>query len=215
MNGMLDNFQISFWSFRYHLMFSLTGGGKYNFLGTKRWIEDNLDHAGEFFLKCLSFTAAVLINLNMSSPVWFTCNPNFSSPESSLLHDNVAFVLCLDTLANSDELYMHVSRPPKPDTPINSFIQLLEEVTSFTARSKVWCRPISVFMALNLGSFLQVVSSRFPWVKVGLVHKKINLVESTVAWEHERYSLRRIPSFTLSHLEDPKSELRGSILDNM
>ncbi|XP_074484986.1 BOS complex subunit ncln [Sebastes fasciatus] len=136
----------------YHLMFSLTGGGKYNFLGTKRWIEENLDHA-----------------------------------ESSLLHDNVAFVLCLDTLANNDELYMHVSRPPKPDTPMHSFIQQLEEV----------------------------VSSRFPWVKMGLVHKKINLVESTVAWEHERYSLRRIPSFTLSHLEDSKSELRGSMLDTM
>ncbi|XP_030586334.1 nicalin-1 [Archocentrus centrarchus] len=137
---------------QFNLMFSLTGGGKYNFLGTKRWIEENLDHA-----------------------------------ESSLLHDNVAFVLCLDTLANGDELYMHVSRPPKPDTPVHSFIQQLEEV----------------------------VSSRFPWVKVGLVHKKINLVESTVAWEHERYSLRRILGFTLSHVEDPKSELRGSILDTM
>ncbi|XP_041836734.1 nicalin-1 [Melanotaenia boesemani] len=137
---------------QYNLMFSLTGGGKYNFLGTKRWIEENLDHA-----------------------------------ESSLLHDNVAFVLCLDALAKGDELYAHVSRPPKPDTPVHSFIQLLEEV----------------------------VSSRFPWVKVGLVHKKINLVESTVAWEHERYSLRRILGFTLSHLEDPKSELRGSVLDTM
>uniref|UniRef100_A0A8C5DKN3 BOS complex subunit NCLN n=1 Tax=Gouania willdenowi TaxID=441366 RepID=A0A8C5DKN3_GOUWI len=136
----------------YHLLFSLTGGGKYNFLGTKRWIEENLDHA-----------------------------------ESSLLHDNVAFVLCLDTLASKDELYVHVSRPPKPDTPMYSFIQQLEEV----------------------------VSSRFPWVKVGLVHKKINLVEATVSWEHERYSLRRILGFTLSHLEDPKSELRGSILDSM
>uniref|UniRef100_A0A3P9IVC7 BOS complex subunit NCLN n=1 Tax=Oryzias latipes TaxID=8090 RepID=A0A3P9IVC7_ORYLA len=136
----------------YNLMFSLTGGGKYNFLGTKRWIEENLDHA-----------------------------------ESSLLHDNVAFVVCLDTLGKSDELFVHVSRPPKPDTPVHSFIQQLEEV----------------------------VSSRFSWVKVGLVHKKINLVESTIAWEHERYSLRRIPGFTLSHLEDPKSALRGSILDTM
>lgn len=36
-------------------MFSLTGGGKYNFLGTKRWIEENLDHAGEFLLFCLDF----------------------------------------------------------------------------------------------------------------------------------------------------------------
>uniref|UniRef100_A0A8C5CKC9 BOS complex subunit NCLN n=1 Tax=Gadus morhua TaxID=8049 RepID=A0A8C5CKC9_GADMO len=137
---------------QYNLMFSLTGGGKYNFLGTKKWIEENLDHA-----------------------------------ESSLLHDNVAFVLCLDTLANSDALYMHVSRTPRPDSPMHSFIQHLEEV----------------------------VSSRFPWVGLEMVHKKINLVESTVAWEHERYSLRRIPGFTLSHLEDPKSELRGSILDTM
>ncbi|RVE72959.1 hypothetical protein OJAV_G00044060 [Oryzias javanicus] len=137
---------------QYNLMFSLTGGGKYNFLGTKRWIEENLDHA-----------------------------------ESSLLHDNVAFVLCLDTLGKSDELFVHVSRPPKPDTPVHAFIQQLEEV----------------------------ISSRFSWVKVGLVHKKINLVESTVAWEHERYSLRRIPGFTVSHLEDPKSALRGSILDTM
>lgn len=55
MDKMLYNVQISFWSFRYHLMFSLTGGGKYNFLGTKRWIEENLDHAGEFFSKRLGF----------------------------------------------------------------------------------------------------------------------------------------------------------------
>ncbi|KAI1905193.1 hypothetical protein AGOR_G00013610 [Albula goreensis] len=136
----------------YHLLFSLTGGGKYNFLGTKRWVEENLDHA-----------------------------------ESSLLHDNVAFVLCLDTLANGDGLFLHVSRPPKPGTPQHAFIQSLE----------------------------QVVSSRFPWVKLGMVHKKINLGEATVAWEHERYSMRRIPGFTLSHLDDPRSEQRGSVMDTI
>ncbi|KAJ7999767.1 hypothetical protein DPEC_G00197830 [Dallia pectoralis] len=136
----------------YHLLFSLTGGGKYNFIGTKKFIEENMDHA-----------------------------------ETSLLHDNVAFVLCLDTLANGDELFLHVSRPPKPGTPQHTFVQQLE----------------------------LVVSSRFPWVKLGMVHKKINLGESTVAWEHERYAIRRIPGFTLSHLEDPKAELRGSILDTV
>lgn len=73
-----------------------------------------------------------------------------------------------------------------------------------------------MFIAVRLlPPLLQVVSSRFPWVKVGLIHKKINLVESSVAWEHERYSLRKIPGFTLSHLEDPRSEVRGSIMDTM
>ncbi|MFT7798825.1 nicalin-1-like [Arapaima gigas] len=136
----------------YHLLFALTGGGKYNFLGTKRWIEENMDHA-----------------------------------ESSLLQDNVAFVLCLDTLANGDGLFVHVSRPPRPGSLQHSYIQQLEQVTA----------------------------SRFPWVKLRTVHKKINLGGSTVAWEHEQYSVRKIPGFTLSHVKDPQAELRGSILDTM
>uniref|UniRef100_A0A8C9SE42 Nicalin n=1 Tax=Scleropages formosus TaxID=113540 RepID=A0A8C9SE42_SCLFO len=136
----------------YHLLFTLTGGGKYNFLGTKRWIEEHMDHA-----------------------------------ESSLLQDNVAFVLCLDTLANGEGLFLHVSRPPRPGSLQYSYIQQLEEV----------------------------IASRFPWVKLRLVHKKINLGESTVAWEHEQYSVHRIPGFTVSHLKDPQAELRGSILDTI
>ncbi|XP_055036775.2 BOS complex subunit ncln isoform X1 [Misgurnus anguillicaudatus] len=136
----------------YHLLFSLTGAGKYNFLGTKRWLEENMDNA-----------------------------------ESSLLHDNVAFVLCLDSLGTGDELFMHVSRPPKPGTSQFAFVQQLEKV----------------------------ISGRFPSVKFGTVHKKINLQETTVAWEHERFGMRRIPGFTLSHIENAKSELRGSILDTV
>lgn len=32
--------------FRYNLLFFLSGGGKFNYQGTKRWLEDNLDHTG-------------------------------------------------------------------------------------------------------------------------------------------------------------------------
>ena len=37
-------------------------------------------------------------------------------------------------------------------------------------------------------------------IQVEMVHRKINLQEDTQAWEHEKYSMRRLPAFTLSRL---------------
>lgn len=36
--------------FRYNLLFFVSGGGKFNYQGTKRWLEDNLDHTGAVVL---------------------------------------------------------------------------------------------------------------------------------------------------------------------
>uniref|UniRef100_A0A8P4G1C0 Nicalin n=1 Tax=Dicentrarchus labrax TaxID=13489 RepID=A0A8P4G1C0_DICLA len=121
----------------YNLLFFVSGGGKFNYQGTKRWLEDNLDHT-----------------------------------DSSLLQDNVAFVLCLDTLGNGDSLHLHVSKPPKEGTPQYSLLKELE----------------------------MVVASQYPEVKFSMVHKKINLADDMLAWEHERFGIRRLPAFTLSHL---------------
>uniref|UniRef100_A0A3Q3RQZ5 BOS complex subunit NCLN n=1 Tax=Mastacembelus armatus TaxID=205130 RepID=A0A3Q3RQZ5_9TELE len=134
----------------YNLLFFVSGGGKFNYQGTKRWLEDNLDHT-----------------------------------DSSLLQDNVAFVLCLDTLGNGDSLHLHVSKPPKEGTPQFSLLKELESV----------------------------VTSQYPEVKFSMVHKKINLADDMLAWEHERFGIRRLPAFTLSHLPSHRLAQRSSIMD--
>ncbi|KAM8960968.1 BOS complex subunit ncln-like [Pelodytes ibericus] len=136
---------------RYNLLFSLTGGGKFNYQGSKRWLEEHLDHS-----------------------------------ETSILHDNVAFVLCLDTLANGNALHLHVSKPPQEGTAQWEFLRELQSVIS---------------------------SPPFLGVNFSLIHKKINLGETLLAWEHEQFSLRRIPAFTVSHLNSHKHGLKRSILD--
>ncbi|KAM4707600.1 BOS complex subunit NCLN [Discoglossus pictus] len=134
----------------YNLLFFAAGGGKFNYQGTKRWLEDHLDHT-----------------------------------DSSLLQDNVAFVLCLDTLGSEDSLHLHVSKPPREGTLQHTFLKELETV----------------------------ISSQFPEVKFSMVHKKINLAEDTLAWEHERFAMRRLPAFTVSHLDGHRDHHRNSVLD--
>ncbi|XP_060933771.1 BOS complex subunit ncln isoform X1 [Limanda limanda] len=135
----------------YNLLFFVSGGGKFNYQGTKRWLEENLDHT-----------------------------------DSSLLQDNVAFVLCLDTLGNGDSMHLHVSKPPKEGTPQFTLLKELETV----------------------------VSSQYPEVKFSMVHKKINLADDMLAWEHERFGIRRLPAFTLSHLPSHRLAERSSIMDS-
>lgn len=92
--------------------------------------------------------------------------------------------MCLDTLVVSDSLYMHVSKPPKEGSPASLFFKHLKQA-----------------------------SDKFPSVTVDGVHKKINLGEDLLAWEHERFSIRRLPAFTLSSLKSHRDLYRGTILD--
>lgn len=77
---------------KYNVLFLLAGGGKFNYFGSRRWIEDALE-------------SSAYSNLHYST---------------SLL-SSTRLVLCLDTLANmknmegkQEALHMHVSKPPKP-----------------------------------------------------------------------------------------------------
>lgn len=93
-------------------------------------------------------------------------------------------MMCLDTLSSGDALYMHVSKPPKDNSSASVFFRELKSA-----------------------------ADQFPASTVDGVHKKINLADDILAWEHERYSIRRLPAFTVSTLKSHKELSRGTILD--
>jgi len=134
-----------------NFIFLLSSGGKMNFMGTKRWLDYQLDENVE-----------------------------------SDLSSNVRYVLCLDALAGSEDkenIYLHVSKPPKEGSTGHSFLTHLE--AAGTAKG----------------------------VGVKMVHKKISLKDDFLAWEHERVSIRRLPGFTLSALPNHKFGGRRSMTD--
>lgn len=50
--------------------------------------------------------------------------------------------------------------------------------------------------------------------KFDIIHKKINLSNPELDWEHEPFSIKKIPAGTLSHLTSPISPLlRSDIFD--
>ncbi|GAB6032445.1 hypothetical protein CHUAL_011083 [Chamberlinius hualienensis] len=134
---------------RYNLLFLLSGGGKFNYLGTKKWIEDNLEVT-----------------------------------DGGLLQDAI-YTLCIDSIGHGDELYFHVSKPPK-DGSAGAYL---------------------------LKSFKTISELSKPKVNFDMVHKKINLADDVLAFEHERFSIRRLPAFTVSHFQSAKASNRNTILD--
>jgi len=132
-------------------VFLLSGGGKLNYAGTKRWLDEHLD-------------------LDAASDVL----------------SKVKYVLCLDSLGKDSSLKLHVSKPPKEGSDAAILFENLRSVSK----------------------------SLYPDVEEPqVVHKKINLADDQFSWEHERFSIRRLPAMTLSHLPSPKGNDRQTILD--
>ena len=143
---------------RANLLFFVAGGGKLNYFGTKRWLEEHLD-AGTH------------------------------APTTTLL-ENLQWAACLDALAGSgngdqqrSSLAMVVSKPPRPGTASAVFWEHLSEVAE---------RFYPSMMTTN--------DEEEPTNATTLVHKKINLADASLSWEHERFSLRRLSAFSLSSL---------------
>lgn len=100
---------------------------------------------------------------------------------------NAEFVLCLDSIgkaSDDDSLYMHVSKPPKEGSHMNLFYKQLKQN-----------------------------AQRYGNVTIEGVHKKINLADVQLAWEHERFSMKRMPAFTLSSIKSHKDAQRTTIFE--
>lgn len=95
------------------------------------------------------------------------------------------YALCLNSLGSSSDRMLLHVSKP----PENAFIQqIFSEIESVAKDSDL---------------------------TVELKHKKINISNSRVAWEHEQFSRQRITAVTLSHLEEPPELLQrtGGIAD--
>lgn len=111
-----------------------------------------------------------------------------SNLDENVQIQHAEFVVCLDTIGKllaTENIYMHVSKPPKEGTSMSSFYKTL-----------------------------RTVAHRFGNVSVEGVHKKINLADTLLAWEHERFSMKRMPAFTISNVKNHKDPLRNTIFED-
>ena len=79
-----------------------------------------------FSVKCLDSACYNSPNLYLHSWV---------STETSVLSD-VDFVLCLDSIAKTDQLFLHVSKPPKEGTPAFTLVEVC--TTRYSALLACW-----------------------------------------------------------------------------
>ena len=77
-----------------------------------------------------------------------------------------------------------------------------------------FCKQLFYFLLGDLFyNHLVSVSNALYDQPVEMVHKKINLADEKLAWEHERFSIRRLPAFTASSMSGPNNQERNTILD--
>lgn len=73
---------------RYNLLFFVSGGGKFNYQGTKRWLEDNLDHTGEFWQPSVELPGGVY---TAGVTIWSQSTKNILINECSFVSPPCSF----------------------------------------------------------------------------------------------------------------------------
>ncbi|CAF0736221.1 unnamed protein product [Didymodactylos carnosus] len=158
---------------KYNLLFLFSAGGKLNYQGSKRWIDDYHDQQQQQQLQndinvviCLGTHC---ISLRLVLVPCFEC-----------------LFIYLDALGQSNQLYMHVSKPPRDTQSAGILRDLLTRLSEKSVYGPLYFDQI---------------------------HKKILKTSEFVAWEHEKYSWSKMPAFTISHLNTSKTCQHSTISD--
>ncbi|VDM98755.1 unnamed protein product [Thelazia callipaeda] len=130
---------------KYNMIFLLTGGGKFNYQGSRHWLEEHIEKNNEMIIE---------------------------------------LVICLDSVGKRNGIMAHVSKIPIETSPVGRFFSLLKGTVP-------------------------------PNRTVEMVSKKINLNADMLAWEHEKFSMRRLSALTLSHYKSHTEPGRVSLLDTL
>lgn len=188
---------------RFNLIFLLTTEGKFNYHGIKKWIEEHSETT--------DCNIGLICQIKSSFVSYWNYYHSYDLVAGKVDLDDVQFAICLDSIGkvslvsqeNNEEeegeevkesgsvrneenqLFVHVSRPPKEGQATFDFLRSLERVANKT-------------------------STRYD-----MIHKKINLANDMLAWEHERFSLNKIPAMTISHFHSYKDTDRATMTDTM
>ena len=129
----------------------------------------------------------ILFVMTSAGNLNFEGTRNYLETLEPSISDNLQYVLCLDSIGEAKDLFLHLSRFPKDHEDIPNKLYSIFNTTSGN-------------MNVNLT----------------YIKKKIFLTNKYVPWEHEQFSKKKIISGTLSSIKDPiDSDFNRTVLTDI